>query len=101
VQVLARDMERWTKEYRVYLNSADNLISALKNWVAFDNILPRGFNLDYQMWNEFFIHMGNVSMKVFPVLEKTIHAKCVEPLEVRTYSSLPSCGRSGLMVEIV
>jgi len=85
----------------VYLNSANNLISALKNWVAFDNILPRGFNLDYQMWNEFFIHMGNVSMKVFPVLEKTIHAKCVEPLEVRTYSSLPSCGRSGLMVEIV
>lgn len=67
----------------MYLNSADNLISALKDWVAFDNVLPRGFNLDYyQSWNDFFIHMGNVSMKVFPVLEKTVHSKCVEPLEV-------------------
>jgi len=75
----------------VYLNSADNLVSALKNWVAFDNVLPRGFNLDYQSWNDFFIHMGNVSVKVFPVLEKTVHVKCVEPLEVLPLFSYPAC----------
>ena len=81
VQVLVRDLERWCKEYRVYLNSADALIAALKAWMIFENRHPHNSNTS---WDVFFSHIEDVSTKIFPILEKTIATKCIQPLEVVT-----------------
>jgi hypothetical protein len=79
VQVFARDLERWCKEYRVYLNSADTLIAALKSWMTFENRYPHNSNTS---WDVFFAHIEDVSTQIFPILEKTISTKCIQPLEV-------------------
>jgi hypothetical protein len=80
VQVLARDLERWLKEYRGYLGAADGLISAMRGWVAMERGQIKGETL--RAWDVFFSHIENVSNRVFPILDTTIRAKCIEPLQV-------------------
>jgi hypothetical protein len=77
VQVLARDLEGWIKDYRTYLNSADALIAALKGWATFENQQAPN-----PSWNVFFVHIENVSTQIFPFLEGSIRKKCIQPLEV-------------------
>jgi hypothetical protein len=79
VQVLARDLERWLKEYRVYLNGADALVGALKGWLTFENRDPKKAS---PPWDIYFAHIESVSGQIFPILEATILTKCIQPLEV-------------------
>lgn len=79
VQVLARDLERWIKEYRAYLNGADALVGALKWWLVFENPNQKR---EITTWDAYFTHIENVSIKIFPFLEQQIVLKCVQPLEV-------------------
>jgi hypothetical protein len=83
VQVLVRDLDRWVKEYRLYLNSADSLIGALKSWMTFETHTHKNFNpRNRSSWDIFFSHIESVSTQIFPILESTIRAKCIEPLQV-------------------
>jgi hypothetical protein len=77
VQVLTRDLERWIKDYRIYLNSADTFMAAFKAWMTFETSTSR-----YEAWDIFFAHIEKVSTKIFPVLENTIQLKCIQPLQV-------------------
>jgi hypothetical protein len=79
VQVLARDFERWIKEYRAYLNGADSLVGALKLWLVFEN--PKQKRQD-TTWDAYFAHIEKVCNQIFPYLEHQIVLKCVQPLEV-------------------
>ena len=79
MQVLARDLERWLKEYRIYLNGADALVAALKWWMTFENRDQKKGN---SSWDIYFGHIESVSTQIFPVLEGTILTKCIQPLEV-------------------
>lgn len=79
VQVLARDFERWIKEYRAYLNGADSLVGALKWWLAFENPNRKR---ESTTWDAYFAHIERVCNQIFPYLEHQIVLKCVQPLEV-------------------
>ena len=81
VQVLSRDLKLWIKEYRVYLNSADALIGALKSWLTFDS---RDQAKLAPYWDLFFTQIEKASVHIFPLLESTIMTKCIEPLEVNS-----------------
>ena len=77
--MLARDLEQWLKEYRVYLNSADALVAALKWWMTFEN---RDQKRASSGWDVYFAHIESVSTQIFPFLEREIRMKCIQPLEV-------------------
>ena len=85
VQVLARDLELWLKEYRVYLNSADALVAAMKTWLTFEMRDKKKERT--QAWDVFFSHVESVSSQIFPVLDRTVRTKCIDPLQV--LSSIP------------
>jgi len=82
VQVLTRDLEGWLKDYRVYLNSAENLIMALKLWITFEKPGSQLSEEDFRSWNAFFTHMTKVTTNAFPFLQKTVETKCIQALEV-------------------
>ena len=84
MQVLARDLERWLKEYRIYLNGADALVGVLKEWLTFEN---RDSKKASSPWDIYFSHIESVSAQIFPILEATILTKCIQPLEVPHHSS--------------
>ena len=77
--MLARDLERWLTEYRAYLNSADALVAALKWWKTFENRDQKHMNSG---WDTYFAHIESVSTLIFPILERAIQTKCIQPLEV-------------------
>jgi len=82
VQVLARDLDRWIKDYRSYLNGADALVGALKWWLTFENPNPKRQS---KTWDAYFAHIEKVSSQIFPYLEHQIVLKCIQPLEVCAY----------------
>jgi hypothetical protein len=84
--VLARDLERWLTEYRTYLNSADTLVAALKLWKTFENRDQKRLT---SAWDVFFAHIESVSTQIFPLLEREIQTKCIQPLEVDHGRSIP------------
>jgi hypothetical protein len=79
VQVLARDFERWIKEYRAYLTGADSLVGALRLWLVFENPSQKRQSTT---WDAYFTHIDKVCTQIFPYLEHQIVLKCVQPLEV-------------------
>lgn len=79
VQVLARDLECWIVDYRAYLTRADSLIAALKAWMTCET---KQSHPSYESWEVFFVHIESVSSQIFPVLQKSIQTKCIQPLQV-------------------
>jgi len=82
VQVLARDLDRWIKDYRAYLNGANALVGALKWWLLFENPNRK---TESKTWDAYFAHIEKVSSQIFPYLEHQIVLKCIQPLEVCPY----------------
>jgi hypothetical protein len=59
-------------------------MAALRSWVTFESNSPAVIESKLPSWERFFDHIDSVSTSAFPVLERTILAKCIQPLEVRS-----------------